>query len=243
MTKPYFPNSFLICLFFFEISRIRRDTDSLTESIEYDEVYDSKDPSIVVAIDRRIRRQAPSVDVRLSMELRDEPRVSTTASTGIRGELLANIASAIINRYQIGELQVLWVALGITNTLAPTNLTVQEPYDDNQTDLSVIYSLSLVIPPADCRQYSPCTVQPVLIAYDAQGNVIQKLGSNDQPWQIIATIVNQSSVTVYGGTANYTNGQTQYNQLALPDNGTYVVEFNVIQPNGVNGFVVLFFST
>ncbi|CAF4302405.1 unnamed protein product [Rotaria socialis] len=175
----------------------------------------------------RIRRQTSSVvSVKLQMELRDEPRPSTTAATGIRAEILANIASAIINRYQAGELQVLWGILNITNGIITSNLTVQEPFQDFQVNLSVIAQLVLVTPPSDCRQQSPCTIQPVLIAYDVQGNVIQKLGSNDQPWQVQATLVYQPNVVLSGGIANYTNGQTQFTQLSLPDNSTSSVYYD-----------------
>lgn len=170
------------------------------------------------------------------MELRDEPRSSTTAATGIRAEILANIASSIINRYQAGELSDQWGNMTLTNNYAPTNLSVKEPYDDIEVELSIVYRLTLITPPDDCRQQSPCTTQPLLIAYDRQGNVIQKLGSNDRPWQVLASIVNQPNIILAGGTANYTNGQTQYNLLALPDNGTYEVQFTVIQPDGVNGY-------
>lgn len=169
------------------------------------------------------------------MELRDEPRPSTTAATGIRAEILANIASTIINRYQAGELQIGWRNLFITNGSSPSNLSAQEPYDDFQVDLSVINRLVLVIPPSDCRYYSPCTTQPVLVAYDAQGNVVQKLGSNDRPWQVKASLVLQPNVVLAGGIANYTNGQTQYSLLSLPDNGPHQVQFTIILPDGVNG--------
>ncbi|CAF3595884.1 unnamed protein product [Rotaria sordida] len=184
----------------------------------------------------RIRRQASSITapVRLQMELRDEPRPSTTAATGIRAEILANIASSIINRYQAGELQIAWANLNIAGGNSPSNLSTQEPYDDFQVELSVIRQLLLITPPSNCRQQSPCTIQPVLVAYDVQGNVIQKLGSNDRPWQVKASLVNQPNVMLPGNIANYTNGQTQYSLLTLPDNGTYEVQFTMILPDGVN---------
>ena len=169
------------------------------------------------------------------MEMRDEPRPSTTVATGIGAEILSNIAAIIINRYQAGELQVAWINLNISQGLYPTNLTTKEPFDDFENSLSVIQRLVLIIPPSDCRQQSPCTIQPILIAYDAQNNTIQKLGSNDQPWQIKASLVNQPNVALGGSIANYTAGQSQYSLLSLPDNGTYQVQFTIIQPYGVNG--------
>jgi len=186
----------------------------------------------------RIRRQSTTLvsNIRLKVELRDEPRASTTAATGIRAEILANIASSIINRYQAGELQDKWSNMSLTNAFMPTNLSVKEPFDDIESELSVVYRLTLITAPDECRQQSPCTIQPLLVAYDRQGNVIQKLGSNDRPWQVLASLVNQPNVVLPGGTANYTNGQTQYSSLALPDNGTYEVQFTVIQPDGVNGY-------
>ena len=169
------------------------------------------------------------------MEFRDEPRPSTTSATGIRAEILSNIAATIINRYQAGELQILWGNMNISNGILPTNLSAKEPFDDYEVELSVIAELVLITPPSDCRQQSPCTIQPILIAYDAQGNIIQKLGSNDRPWQVKATLVNQPNVNLGGSVANYTTGQTQYSLLSLPDNGTCQVQFSFIEPDGVNG--------
>lgn len=189
------------------------------------------------SFNRRIRRQTSTpTTIKMQMELRDEPRPSTTAATGIRAEILANIAAAIINRYQAGELQLRWATSGTTYANYPSNLTTQEPYDDFEVSLSVIARVELVIPPSDCRQQSPCTIQPVIIAYDAQGNVIQKLGSNDQPWQVQASLVNQSNVILSGGIANYTNGQTQYSRLCLPELGTQPVQFTMLLPYGVDGY-------
>ena len=173
--------------------------------------------------------------MRLQIEMRDEPRPSTTVATGIGAEILSNIAAIIINRYQAGELQMAWINVNISHGFYPTNLTTKEPFDDFENSLSVIQRLVLVIPPSDCRQQSPCTIQPILIAYDAQNNTIQKLGSNDQPWQIKASVVNQSNVLLGGSIANYTGGQSQYSLLSVPDNGTYQIQFTIIQPYGVNG--------
>ena len=186
----------------------------------------------------RVKRQSSSGSgsVRLQIELRDEPRPSTTVATGIGAEILSNIAAIIINRYQAGELQEAWILRNLTHGLYPTNLTSKEPFDDFENSLSVIQRLELIIPPSDCRQQSPCTIQPILIAYDAQNNTIQKLGSNDQPWQIKATLVNNSNIVLGGAIANYTGGQSQYSLLSLPNNGTYQVQFTIIQPYGVNGY-------
>ncbi|CAF4773440.1 unnamed protein product [Rotaria sp. Silwood1] len=186
--------------------------------------------------DSRIRRQASSVllPIKLQIELRDEPRTSSIASTGIRAEILSNIASTIINRYQAGELQVAWRNLNVTNGSFPSVLSTQEPFDNSSVELSIINRLLLVLPPRDCRQQSPCTFQPVLVAYDVAGNVIQKLGSNERPWQVKATVVGRPNLILPGGTANYSDGQTQYILFGLPDIGTQQVQFTLIQPDGVN---------
>lgn len=181
---------------------------------------------------RRRRRQISSI--LLIIEMRDEPRSSSVVSTGIRGEILSNIAATMINSYQIGELQVAWKNLNITNGFVPINMTVQEPYDYTTTNLSVIKRIELQTLPAECREQSPCTIQPVLIAYDNEDNIIQKLGSKDRPWQIKATIINQPNVTIFGGIANYSYGQSQYNLFSLPSIGSYQVQFNLIQPDGIS---------
>ena len=74
----------------------------------------------------------------------------------------------------------------------------------------------------------------MIVAYDASGNVIQKLGSNNQPWQVIATVISPSGVTTVGGIANYTNGQTQYTSFGLTATGSVQVQFAFITPYGVS---------
>jgi hypothetical protein len=186
----------------------------------------------------RIKRQAtsPPTSIVMQLEVRDEPRPSTTVPTGIGAQILSNIISTIINRYQAGELQVAWRSLYITNDTCPSNLSTKEPFDDFEVALSVIYRLVLVTPPSECRQESPCTIQPVLVAYDIQGNVIQKLGSNDYPWQVTASCVNQSNIILSGGIANYTNGQTQFSLLSIPYIGSCEVQFTLNLPNGVDRY-------
>lgn len=168
--------------------------------------------------------------------MRDEPRPTSTGSTGVRAEILSNIVSSIMNRYQCGELQVAWMNLNIINGTVPSSMATQEPFDNNSTILSLINKLVLVTPPSGCRQQSPCTIQPVLVAYDIQEKVIQKLGSNDQPWQVKANLVDQPNSLITGGIANYSNGQTQFTLFTLPYIGTAEVQFTLIQPNGVNRY-------
>jgi len=100
-------------------------------------------------------------------------------------------------------------------------------------ELSVIDRLALVTPPSSCRQQSACDVQPVLVAYDSSGNVINKLGSNDQPWQITATVISPAGVGVVGGIANYSNGQSQYSAFGVTSTGTVQVQFSLVSPSGV----------
>ncbi|CAF4346418.1 unnamed protein product [Rotaria magnacalcarata] len=184
----------------------------------------------------RIRRQTSRAlpSIQLQIELRDEPRTSSTATTGIRAEILSNVASTIINRYQSGELQEAWKNLNITNGTAPSVLNTQEPFDNSSVELNTINKLLLITPPNDCRQQSPCTIQPVLVAYNVEGNVIQKLGSKDRPWQVKASVIGRPNLILPGGIANYSGGQTQYTLFGLPDIGTQQVQFNLIPPDGVN---------
>lgn len=170
------------------------------------------------------------------VEIRDEPRNSLTSSSGIQAEVLSNIASNIINNYQSGDLQVAWLNLNITDSVVPINMSVREPYDQSEVPLSVINRTRLYIPPAQCRQQSPCTIQPVLVAYDANGTVIQKLGSRNRPWQVIATVINESNIVIQGAIANYSDGQTQYTMFGLPDIRSYQIQFTFIQPDGVRRY-------
>ncbi|CAF1175998.1 unnamed protein product [Rotaria magnacalcarata] len=183
----------------------------------------------------RVRRQYSNAgSYQLRVEIRSSPVQSLSGNFSATTQLMANLTSIIINQYQSGELQMAWANCTGTNGTAPSSLTIQEPNNQTSFPLSVIARIALVTPPASCREQSPCTTQPVLVAYDSAGNVIQNLGSIQYPWQVVASIVSQPNVTVPGAIANYTNGQTQYSNFGLPYIGTYQVIFTFIQPNGVS---------
>jgi hypothetical protein len=147
---------------------------------------------------------------------------------------ISDINSAVINSYQSGELQARWSALLATGGTFPSGLTVQEPTNHTEVPLSVISRVELVTPPSACRQQSACDVQPVLVAYDAFGKVIQKLGSIDRPWQVVASVVGQPSIAVIGAITNYDSGKTQYDRFGVTVLGSYQFEFRFIAPNGVS---------
>lgn len=182
---------------------------------------------------RRRRNIEPTF---LTLEIRDEPRRVSTGSDGVRGEVLINTASQIINSFQSGELAVVWKEANLTNGSIPTSLTVQEPFNHTNASLSIINRTELRTAPAQCREQSPCVIQPVLFAYDADGNIIRKLGSNDQPWQVKATVVGQPNMTIVGDTADYVDGQTRFTLFSLPNLGSYQVQFSFMQPNGVKRY-------
>jgi hypothetical protein len=117
----------------------------------------------------------------------------------------------------------------------PTSFHVQEPGSQIAVPLVAISRLVLVTPPSDCRVQSACTIQPVLLAYDVLGNVILKLGSNDYPWQVIATVIGApSGVGCIGNIANYTNGSTQFTSFGITTIGTYQIQFTLLTPYGLS---------
>ncbi len=131
-------------------------------------------------------------------------------------------------------MQTAWAAASNLGGVAPLSLNVQEPGNSTTVSLNVISRVALITPPSSCRLQSACDAQPVLVAYDASGNVINKLGSNDQPWQVRASVVTPSGVSVIGAIANYSNGQTQYGKFGLTATGSAQVKFEFIQPSGVS---------
>ncbi|CAF3424464.1 unnamed protein product [Rotaria sp. Silwood1] len=179
----------------------------------------------------RIRRQLSTIE--LTVEIRDDPVANLSTNSTVETEPISNICAAIINRYQSGELHRAWAENPFTGNTTPTDLSIQEPFNQSSISLSIIHRIELVTPPSSCREQSPCAIQPKLIAYDEDGNVIEKLGSNDQPWQVMASVVDDSNITLIGAIANYSNGQTQYTSFGLSATGHYQVQFAFIQPNNV----------
>ena len=180
---------------------------------------------------RRLRRQTLLNSIKLRVEIRyNPPAVLPTSGTGTSSNI-SDINTDIINRYQCQNLQETFANVtGVT----PQSLSVQEPQNQTTVTLGVVSRLVLVTPPSSCRLNSPCDVQPVLVAYDTLGNVINKLGSNNQPWQVVATVISPVGVIPIGAIANYTNGQTQYTSFGLPVLGSVQVEFRFLTPSGVS---------
>ena len=184
--------------------------------------------------DSRVYRRQLSTFI-LRIELRFDPLPYLSSNSTNQTEILSNITASIINRYQCGELD--WSNYSAFGNATPSGLSVQEPLSNLTVPLNLIDRLVLVTFPSSCREQSPCEIQPVLIAYDSSGNVINKLGSIDQPWQIIATIVGQSNDSLISPLANYTDGQSQYTSFGLPFMGTYQIQFSFVLPIGVSRYI------
>jgi len=183
----------------------------------------------------RIRRQLSSII--LSVEIRDDPQVNLpTSTTTTPIESINDICSAIINRYQSGELQQTWTSHPSTGNTSLIDLNIREPFNQTSVSLSVIHRIELIRSPSSCREQSPCVIQPKLVAYDRNGAVIDKLGSYNQPWQVQASVVGNPNIVLINSIANYSNGQTQYTAFGLPDLGTYQIQFAFIQPNNVTRY-------
>ena len=168
------------------------------------------------------------------IELREDPVNNLSLNSSISNGSLTTVTASILDRFQSGQLQEAFANDPATNHASPTSLSVQEPMSQVTTSLGVVSRIALVTPPNSCREQSPCTTQPVIVAYDDNGNVIQKLGSNDYPWQLIATIVGQPNATVPGGVANYSDGQSQYSFFGFPNIGSFQMKFSLVPPIGIN---------
>ena len=166
--------------------------------------------------------------IQLRVEIRDDPPPNLTSGT--TGSNISNTTASIINQYHSQTLQEAFANLTNVTVLS---LSVQEPQNQTTVALSVIERLVLKIPPSSCRLQSPCDIQPVLVAYDTSGNIIDKLGSNDQPWQVVGTVISPVGVTANGAIANYANGQTQYTSFGLTATGSVQIKFSFISPYGV----------
>jgi hypothetical protein len=178
----------------------------------------------------RVRRQLSTIYLRVEIREDPPPQLSMNSNTSN----ISNWTSQIINRYQSGETNEEWRNHSATNGVIPTSMSIQEPESQTSVSLSIISRVALVKAPASCREQAPCDQQPVLIAYDASGNVIEKLGSNSQPWQIVASIVGQPNMQVIGAIANYIDGKSQFTNFGVSSIGTYQIQFRFITPNGVN---------
>jgi hypothetical protein len=184
------------------------------------------------SLSSRIRRQLATYQLRV--EIRTDPPRNLSAINATSVQDIYNMTSAIINSYQSGELIARWRTLNTSGGFVPLSLNVQEPLNQTSVPLSIISRVALITSPGSCREQSACDAQPVLVAFDASGNVIQKLGSNDQPWQVVASVVGQPSIALLGAIANYSNGQTQYTTFGVTVQGSYQIAFRFISPNGVS---------
>lgn len=193
--------------------------------------YDSNESHFFFS---RIRRQSSSVS--LSVEIRDDPLADLSTVPTV--ESINNICSAIINQYQSGELQQTWSSHPSTGNTSLIELNIREPMNQTLVSLSIIHRIELVTSPNACREQSPCSIQPKLVAYDINGLIIDKLGSTNQPWQVQANVIGNPNITLINPIANYSNGQTQYTAFGLPNLGNYQIQFAFIQPNNVTRYSI-----
>ncbi len=183
---------------------------------------------------RVYRRQLSTFTLRI--EMRFDPVNTLSSNSTNQTEQILNITASIINRYQSKQLQTDWLNYPALGNTPPSGLSIQEPLNETTVPLSIIDRIEIVSLPSSCREQSPCSIQPVLVAYDSSGNVIQKLGSISQPWQIKVTVVGSSNVPLIGAIANYTNGQTQFTSFGFPSMGTYQIQFSLVLPNGLSRY-------
>ena len=167
---------------------------------------------------------------RLLVEIRDEPQRALIKRVDIRDRIMFNIGSYMIDRFQTKELMNDWVRLNITNGKAPGAAVVQQPLDEELMNLRVFDHFELVTPPSECREQTPCAIQPVLVAYDPDGNLIENLGSKDRPWQVEAIILNQSNPVLPAIVTAYFGNQTQFTNFYFPNIGSFQVEFRLLKP-------------
>lgn len=178
----------------------------------------------------------------MEIEIREEPENVLTDIPDIAIARMSDITSQVINDITTSQFQRRWRELNITNGMEPLDFHLQEPFQNSKINISVIHHIKLLEQPAQCREQSPCTIQPKLSVYDIQGNVIHQLGYRDRPWQVKATIINGSDSISQGDIADYINGTTQYMFFSLSNIGSYEVQFTLIQPDDVNRFVNSFIS-
>lgn len=150
--------------------------------------------------------------------------------------MLSSVVSRFIDRGQSGQLHEDLKVLNISSGLPPTQLQIQDVFNYGFTFVPVFQYLSITASPDQCREYSPCTIQPRLVAFDVDGDVIEFLGSKESPWQIQASVVDRPDIVVSGAIANYSNNQTQFTDFSLPLIGTYRIRFNLLLPDNVNRY-------
>ena len=165
----------------------------------------------------------------MTLEIRQNPPNTLTSPTSTT---IVDANANIINSYQSGALSAQWSVT--TGGYGITSLGVQQPGNQTTTTLSTISYIQLVTAPGSCRQQSPCTIQPVVVAYDNSGAVMATLGSNDEPWQVVASVTGVAGVNVIGAIANYVNGQSQFTSFGITATGAYTIQFTFITPSGVS---------
>lgn len=150
---------------------------------------------------------------------------------------LSALSASVINQFLIGELQA--KAKSKFN-IDLVGLSVQKP-DSNGTDAKISkLSKIQVLQNADkCRELSPCEIQPILVALDENGEQVMNIGSDEQPWTLVATIVNSSNPTltiVYQTEANLDNeGFIKFTNLGVSDvAGSFRIKYEFKTPIGVN---------
>ncbi|XP_062574409.1 fibrocystin-L-like [Saccostrea cucullata] len=192
------------------------------------------------------RKRSTDVVTGVEVEISNPPtqEVNSTAEAGdLSSDQLQNITTTIVNEVQLGT--TLRSMVNITS--ASISEPPPDPDDPNWRNMAEDTSetryqelaqpslMRLFTPVIPIHEGAAFSSQPKLQVYDANGNVVSKLGTNVNPWEITATLRNGTgdpAAQLLGTrTAKYSNGWANFTDLAISHMGTdYIIDFNVTYP-------------
>ncbi|XP_061168814.1 fibrocystin-L-like [Saccostrea echinata] len=192
------------------------------------------------------RKRSTDVVTGVEIEISNPPsqEVNSTADAGdLSSGELQNITTTIVNEVQLGTtLRSLVNITGASISEPPPDPTdpnwqkmAEETNEERYQELVQPNLMRLYTPVIPIHEGAPFSSQPKLQVYDANGNVVNKLGTNVNPWEITATLRNGTgdpAAQLLGErTAKYNNGWANFTDLAISHMGSgYIIDFVVTYP-------------
>ncbi len=162
---------------------------------------------------------------------------NTNASNAINSQMTA-ISNTITNQYVSGQLQQKALTLNITLTamsVIPPITTPSSSGNSSQPIVLATVAKLVVIQNADqCKSLLPCVIQPVIAAYDSNGNLMDTL----QNWIVLATVSSSTDANariIYQTNATVVNGYANFTNLGISSvTDQFVINYKFDVPTGVD---------
>jgi len=185
------------------------------------------------------RRRRTILTSYLQVTISEDPVTSAndTAAEN-KTQAINNIASTIINRATVGELQKTAESLNLTIQSMDYQQSTSQDSNNETKSIQTLGSITIVQQFSGCRAQSKCDTQAIVSVLDTAGTLVKNLGTSSDPWYITATTkqtTTSNKIITDTEKVKVENGQAKFVSLGFTNIEDIVtVEFSFAAPAAVN---------